>query len=482
MKIFYLILLFIFPNQSYAGFPPMQVTAKLNSTAQEYWVTKDVGLDTNDGSRFRPFKTIGAAITAANTIAAYYKQVVIHIAPVNNGGSAGGSYNENISLTQQGVNLVCAQQGAYSRPCVITGTLTVNLTGTSGGTNFIAASNEVYLNGLVFTSGASDTVTFSGTTFQRLIAMNCYFQAGAARAAVITNTGTSGGSPSEFRSYDTIFENNSASIETARLTAGRFWFYGTTGTAMNNNSSGPSVVQDGASNMDANLVQFTGQYQLTNNTAVASFNLSTISSGTASCISTPATPSTGYALIADFGCNSSNTNSITGSGVVINGPGNIRFGTSGDIASTVTQISLGPGLPQGELLLGPGSTTGTNVMLSIKDGHIKQAQTTAATATVNANAGTGATCTVSNAVDGRGRVTITAGTAAGTGTMCTLNFNKTYGVAPVCLLTPKSAGSAANLVQYQVGTETTSGFPIAFNVAPVATTVYTFNYSCGETQ
>lgn len=455
---------------------------KAGTGTQELWVSKETGNDANDGSIVKPYLTIGAAITAANSIAAYYKQVIIHVAPVTNGGSAGGSYNENISFTQQGVNLICDHAGAYSRPCVVTGTLTVNLTGVSGGTNFNAGSNEVTISGFVFTSSSSNTVTFSGTVFQRLIAMNCYFQASAARAAVVTNTGVSGAIPSQFRSYDTTFENNSSTIEVVTLTAGRFWLYGTTGTIQNNNSSGPSVIQNGLSSMIANIVQFTGQYQLTDNTATATFNLSTIASGTASCISTPASPSTGYALLAYFGCNSSNTNSLTGSGVVVNAPGNARFGTSGDIVSTITQASLGPGLPQGELMLGPNATTGTNVLLSIFGGHIKVSQTTAPTATPHANAGTSAICTLTNGRDSSGIINLTEGSALwASGTQCTVTFNKAYGVAPNCILWPHNAAASLHLVTQQIfSTTTTTTLLLSFGVADLGATASQWSYKCEE--
>jgi hypothetical protein len=347
-------LLILFSSNAWAGFPPMQITAKAQSSQQEFWVTKDKGLDTNDCSRFKPCKTIGAAITVANAISSYYKQTIIHIAPINNGGSAGGNYNENVSLTQQGVNLVCDQPGAYTRPCTVGGTLTVNLTGTSGGTNFNAASNEVMVLGLVFTSGTSDTVTFSGSTFQRLIAMSCYFQASGARSAVNTNTGVSGSTPSEFRSYDTTFENNSSTIETVRLTSGRFWLYGTTPAVQNKNASGPSFIQDGPSDMTANITQFVGQYRLSDNTATATFNLSTIASGSAACLTTPASPNTGYALFAYAGCNSSVSPSITGTGVVVFATGNACIGTGCSTASTVTTSSLAR-LPEGGVFI-QGST------------------------------------------------------------------------------------------------------------------------------
>lgn len=469
-------LLLLISASAVAGQPPAQITAKLNISAQKIWVSKDVGKDTNDGTLLRPYKTIGAAITAANAIAAYYKQVIIHISPPQ----GGTGYNENLTLSQQGVTLQCDNPVQSSRACLVSGTLTVNLTGTSGGANFIAGSNDVYVNGIQFASGASNTITFSGTVFQRLILSGCYVQASGAMAVNETNTGVN----SELRSYDTTFENNSATIPTVTLTSGRFWLYGTIPTVQNDNAAGPSVLQNGPSSMIGNLTQFVGQYQLTDNTATATFNLSTIASGSASCIATPASPSTGYALLTYFGCNSTNTNSITGSGVVVDAPSNVRFGSSGDIVSTVTQALIGPGLPQGEMMLGAGAVTGTNVLLSIKGGHMKVAQTTAPTASPSANAGTSATCTLTNGTDAAGIVNLTEGSASwASGTQCTVTFNKAYGVAPVCTFSSNNAAAASHLVTQQVNfITTTTTMLVSFGAADSAATAYKFFYNCVETQ
>lgn len=473
----------LFGSQAFAGFPPMQVTAKANSAVQQMWVTKDNGLDTNDGSRFRPFKTIQAAITAANAIAAYYKPVVIHVAP--SFGGTGSSYNENITFSQQGVNLVCDTPQPATRACQISGTVTINMTGTSGGANYVAASNESYMNGFVVgVNSAGATLTFSGTTYQRFILLNSYVdQNGSGNAVALSNSGTSGSAPSMLKVYDSDFNNSNATSPTIDLQAGRLWIYGTTSTISNGTAAGPSVTQSGAtSSFIANLVQITGQFNLTNNTATATFNLSTIASGSNPCIVTPSSPNTGYALLTYFGCNSSATNSITGTGVVVNGPSNLRFGASGDIIGTVTQASIGPGLPQGELMLGPGATTGTNVLLSIFGGHVKVSQTTAPTSVVSANAGTSATCTLTNGRDSSGIINLTEGSASwASGTQCTLTFNKAYGVAPNCVISPHNAAAASHQVTQQFfSTTTTTTLLLATGVADSAATASQWSYKCEE--
>lgn len=449
---------------------------------QQMYVTKDNGNDANDCSMFKPCKTIQAGITAANAIAAYYKPVVIHVAP--SFGGTGSSYNENITISQQGVSLLCDSWHPSARACQISGTLTINMTGTSGGANYVAASNEAYMAGFVVgVNNSSATITFSGSTFQRFILINSYIdQNGSGNAITMTNSGTN----SLLKVIDSDINNSNATAPAVDLQAGKLWIYGTMSTVSNGNASGPSVSQSGATtSFIANIVQITGQYNLTHNTATATFNLSTIASGTNPCIVTPASPNTGYALIASFGCNSSNTNSITGTGVVVNGPGNARFGSSGDIVGTVTQASLGPGLPQGEIMLGPGAVTGTNVLLSIKGGHIKVAQTTAPTATVHANAGTGATCSLSNTSDAGGTLSLTTGTlATAVGTQCTITFNKAHGVAPPCVFSPANRNAASLVATKQINfpDSSTTAQVVDFGVAETVGTAYKWKFHCLETQ
>lgn len=453
--------------------------AKNGMTAQQFYVSKDTGSDsTGDGSLLKPYRTIGAAITAANLISAYYKQTNIHVSPSS--GGTGSGYVENITLSQQGVNLICDNAQPGARGCFITGTVTVNLTGTSGGVNYAASANEAYMNSFVVsTTGASNSLTFSGTQYQKFVSINNYFDANSGNSASVTNSGTN----SQITSFDTNYSNGSATVPTISITsAARFWVYGTTSTVANGNAAGPSVTQSGAaSSAIFNLVQLTGQYNLTDNTATASFNLSTIASGTNPCIVTPSSANTGYVIISYFGCNSTNTNSITGSGVVVNSPANIRISSSGDIVSTVTQTSF-PGLPQGSVLIGNKAPSATNVILSVFDGHIKASQTTAATAVVSANAGTSGTCTLTNGRDHSGVINLTTGSGSwASGTQCTLTFNKAFATAPNCVLSPRNAlGASKHVTQQIFHTTTTTTLLLAFGAADTAANAMQFWYTCLE--
>lgn len=459
----------------------VQTAAKNGTSGQSFYVAKDVGNDSNDCSVLKPCATIGAALTASNAISAYYKQTIIHVsAPTTSNG-----YNENITLSQQGVNIMCDSFIQNGRMCLLKGILIVNLSGVSGGSNYQIDLNEAYMGGFVFSVASGDNITFSGSAFQRFTLTNSYVDNGGTGSAVtMSNSGTSGaGTKSTFTGYDVSYNSSNATNPTISLTAGRFWNYGTQ-TSINNSTSNKAVIQTGAtSSFICSLCTINGQVQVTSNTANASMNLSTIAAGSQACVDTPSSPSTGLITLAYIGCTSTNTNSVTGSGVVVSTTGNNRLSSSGDIISTVTQVVL-PGLPQGEVMIGAGAVTGTNVLLSIKGGHVKITQTTAPTATVNSNAGTGATCTLINASDGAGTMTIVTGSAGtpATGDQCRINFNKAYGIAPICIFSPVNVTAGANLVGAYRGTKSTTIASVAFNTAGITSGTYTYDYHCIETQ
>lgn len=131
-----------------------------------------------------------------------------------------------------------------------------------------------------------------------------------------------------------------------------------------------------------------------------------------------------------------------------------------------------------------GASAATNAVLVYKNGHIKSTQTTAPTATVNAHAGTGATCSVSNATDSAGNITLaTTATLTATGEQCAINFNLAYNVAPICVAIPSSANAGALAVLQAIYfTSTTAKLSVNFNVASAGINTYTWTYHCIETQ
>jgi len=138
----------------------------------------------------------------------------------------------------------------------------------------------------------------------------------------------------------------------------------------------------------------------------------------------------------------------------------------------------------GRLTVGASATPATNALIVTKDGHYKSAQTTAPTTTVNANAGTGATCSVTNATDNAGTVTLVTGSAAfASGVQCSINFNLAYNVNPSCVFTPNNVNAALKSVTQSIFfTSSTSAGIVNFGTAELAATTYVWDYHCIETQ
>lgn len=126
-----------------------------------------------------------------------------------------------------------------------------------------------------------------------------------------------------------------------------------------------------------------------------------------------------------------------------------------------------------------GASTSTNAVVTYKDGHLRSTQTTAPVATVDGNAGSGASCTVANATDTAGAVSITTGTiGVSTGAYCSIAFNKAYNVAPICILTPASSTLSTSVYV----TSSTSAVVVNFALAGGISSTYVLNYHCVETQ
>lgn len=115
----------------------------------------------------------------------------------------------------------------------------------------------------------------------------------------------------------------------------------------------------------------------------------------------------------------------------------------------------------------------------LTNSHLKSIQTTPPTVTVEPNAGTGATCTIANATDKAGEVTITTGTiGVSTGSYCQVNFNQAYTVAPICTLTPASSTLSTSTYVSRA----TANINLSFAVAGGISNTYVINYHCEETQ
>lgn len=440
------------------------------------YVDQDTGDDTYPGTYLRPYKTIQAAITAAELTAAYYKQVVVKINPP----TGPNGYNENLTMSQQGVVLQGAPITNRSE-IFVKGKLTINLTGTSGGANFAATQNAVYIKGLTLFNNGANTIEFSGTTFQRLFISDCYidntFSTG--KALYMTNTGTSGATKSTIQSRDTDWNNSSTSVATIQISAGRLICYGSNTDIQNGQANQIAVLLDGASatggSFTVSVTNITGQVKITDNLATATLSFYLITSGTLSGIDTPSSPNTGFITIGTGAISSTNTNCITGSGVLVNGGNNYLTSSSGGVVSTVTQVSFAEIDPK---LLGATATQGSNQLLTIKDGHVRFQRTTAPTTGSLGNAGSGASATLTQATDNSGTLQLITGTLSySAGAQVTVTFNKAFTTAPKVYLFPANASAATSAVARGVYvTSTTTTFLVNFAVADITTTTYQWNY------
>lgn len=452
-------------------------TASASATKKVIYVSQDVGSNSNDGSIFAPFLTIQAGINKANTIAAFYNQVIVNVTP--SGGTLG--YQENITLSQQGVTVQAFSPLQKADTVYLNGSCTINLTGTSGGTDFIAASNNVYLKGLIISPASGNSLIFTGTVFQRLYLDDCYVNS-LGTSLIMTNTGTNGGTNSTITSRDTDFINSSATLPTIELSAGNLFISGANPAIQNSNAAAsPSITIDGAS-ATGGVFSITngtinGQVTVSDNLADAFFNNTSIASGASPSIVTASSPNTGFVFAADLGLTTTATNSVIGSGVIVLS-GVAKLSTGGDIATSVTQVVISS-FPQGAVLLGATATQTANVLLTLKNGHIKSEQTTVPTVTAT-NSGT-FTTTLSNATDIAGKINYTPGAGVTVAATVTVTFNQAYNVAPIISITPANTNAGTNAVQFYT-TSTTTGFTLNFVASPVATLLYNWFYNVIETQ
>lgn len=145
-------------------------------------------------------------------------------------------------------------------------------------------------------------------------------------------------------------------------------------------------------------------------------------------------------------------------------------------SSGLVTISSGNAVTSGNIniTVGAGSTTRGKINFN---GHLRSADTTPPTATVNANAGTGATSAVSSATDTAGILQLVTGSAAwAAGAQTRVNFTQSYATAPIVVLTPRTAAAATSQAVEQVYvTSTTTDFTVNFvNAAAAANTLEWF--------
>lgn len=427
-------------------------------------VATDVGNDTyGDGSILKPFKTIQASINkvianADNSTHPY----IVYIGP--------GTYSETLTfnnsllynLTFEAIG--SSVQGAASSTVV-----------NSGGTVLQSTSNNTNLAtlvfiGITFNGNVNLTGDINNTNFgsSQILFSNCGFNLGTSGITLnnVNNVSWYGGQIQGSGSTSTFTNVALAYIEGAE------GFHA--GTTLN-------LVQNNGTNQPS---QALGNYLLLSETKC----YSTLSIDAGSELD---------ALLSYFGSGSA----ITNNGVLHswqtgwNGTLTCNNGSTtrvqGDIFLNIPTINSGATFTNRGILnaaaatLGASAVWATNVLLSLKDGHIKSAQTTAPTTTTNANAGTSASSSVSHATDISGIANLITGNLLTTssGVQMTVNFNKSYNVAPIVILTPANAATATN--SSSVGTYVTSAvgsFSINFANAGPNNTTFAWNYHVIETQ
>ena len=102
--------------------------------------------------------------------------------------------------------------------------------------------------------------------------------------------------------------------------------------------------------------------------------------------------------------------------------------------------------------------------------------------TIAAGTGAGSSPTISvSGTDNYQTITLTTGTSpSATATICTVTFNKTWGNAPKCIVSPGNSNAAlASTTNPYVSSSSTTTFTFTSTGALAAGTSYIWNCSCG---
>jgi hypothetical protein len=443
-------------------------------------VSKDTGNDANTCTFTAPCLTIQRAINVATAIPSTFNTpVVIKIYPAK--------YTEDLTFSQQGITLDCVSPLYHTNACQLYGGVTIDLSGTAGGANFVGANNVVSINGLeILASGSKNAILFSGSAFQRLYINQSYVSQvtinSSFSALLMTNSGISVGTKSTITSRDTDWSNDSSTNATLELQAGRIFLNGasvdisnsaTARTAINLNgsvSSGVSMFIDGAS--------VTGLAVTSDNTAVLQYSNVAQSCDGSVCITGPSSPSTGYFIGGNNLFTTTNTNVIGGTGIAVLSSGNYCGGTGCAIAGTVTQAPLAP-LVQGALKPSSLQISGLTASLPVKtdasknlvSAAINLASATEVTGSLPVNrGGTGlATLTTNNLLVGAGTSNVTFIAPSTSGNVLTSNGTTWISQAPAASGITSLNGSSLSSQTFATGT---SGTDFAISTA---TGVHTFN-------
>lgn len=390
-----------------------------SATAKKLFVSRDTGSDANACTINKPCLTIQHTIAIAEAIPSTFNTPVeIEVGP--------GKYTEDLTFSQQGITLKCSTVLYHTDACQLYGGITVNLSGTAGGGNFVASNNAVAINGLEsYTSGAKNAILFNGTAFQRLFINQSFINQSTVNSAnsalLMSNTGTSGGTLSTVIARDTDFSNSSSTNATIEQQAGRLFDNGVSLDLSNSSNARTAVLQSCSAaagcKMYIDHASITGQVSMTDNTSIMQFSLVAIDSGTQSCVSTPASPNTGFFLSGDNIFTTSNVSTISGTGVAVLSGANFCGSTGCAIAGTVTQAPLSQ-LPQGVIKPSGVLVSGLSASLPVKTDASKNL----VTAAINLASATEVTGTLAVSKGGTGITSFGTGIATFLGTPSSANL------------------------------------------------------------
>lgn len=454
-----------------------QAIANTNSPSRILYVAKNGGGTGADGSWSKPYSTISAAVATAVLTSSFNNPIGIAVAP--GVGSVQYSDTSPVTISVGGISIFAMTSPGYKGVQVhYSGSLNVAMTGSS--LNFGLFGIEINCpstaNWNATPAALYSTGTASSNIFVDAVVLNSN---GTARHALYNDnpSGTVWVTNSDIKSGSAAGPNRPAVKNVAgtmNLSANHIAERQTGTAGISIDSAGGTInLTDG---------DVLGRiYKSSNSSIINIFNESNITSGVNAPISTGVTAGSGAVNLFSAVLTSSAAYAVTGGEVLRLGQA-IYGGTAVSLDPALTLI--GYVIQSGHnkmmsLLVGNTPVTATNVAVVVNNGHIQSTQTVAPIATVNANAGVGATCTLSNATDVAGQVNITTGASAvATGSYCSVAFNKTYNVAPICVLTP--AGNTLSSSVY-VGSSTTA-MTINFAVAGGNSTSYLENFHCMETQ
>jgi hypothetical protein len=170
------------------------------------------------------------------------------------------------------------------------------------------------------------------------------------------------------------------------------------------------------------------------------------------------------------GSSASNTTDWTILSVPVSGnpvTGSFTFNSQVNAGGYTSQMTLKSGA-QGVVFTGPVSTT-----------HIIGTTTTP---TIAAGAGAGGSPVVSvTGTDLAGNISVLSGTVpTASSVIATVTFNKTYGSAPFCVITPTTTNTALAVTSDYVTTTTTTLVLNATSVALSSATQFNWNYICSQ--